>query len=153
VQLHPLDLDAFALQVGMDWVPQAIRRGIDLGFEGVRRPMMIAAEPDRLRELINNLIDNAIRYSERDGRVTVRVSEADAGHVQLAISDDGPAIPVVERARVFERFHRLLGTPDDGSGLGLAIASEIATLHKARITLEEDSDGVGNTFSVIFPKA
>ena len=153
VQLQPLDLDAFALQVGMDWAPQAIRRGIDLGFEGVRRPLMIAAEPDRLRELINNLIDNAIRYSERDGRVTVRVGEAGPDHVQLAISDDGPAIPVPERARVFERFHRLLGTPEDGSGLGLAIASEIATLHKARITLEEDSDGVGNTFSVIFPKA
>jgi len=152
VQLQPLDLDAFALQVGMDWAPQAIRRGIDLGFEGVRRPLIIAAEPDRLRELINNLIDNAIRYSERDGRVTVRVGEAGPEHVQLAISDDGPAIPVPERTRVFERFHRLLGTPEDGSGLGLAIASEIATLHKARITLEEDSDGIGNTFSVIFPR-
>jgi two-component system, OmpR family, sensor histidine kinase TctE len=57
---------------------------------------------------------------------------------------------VEERARIFERFHRLLGTQEDGSGLGLAIVSEIATLHSARITLEEDDDGVGNTFSVIF---
>jgi two-component system, OmpR family, sensor histidine kinase TctE len=51
----------------------------------------------------------------------------------------------------FERFHRLLGTQEDGSGLGLAIVSEIATMHGARITLEEDADGVGNTFSVFFP--
>jgi two-component system sensor histidine kinase TctE len=73
-----------------------------------------------------------------------------AGDCQLAISDDGPRIPVQERARIFERFHRLLGTQEDGSGLGLAIVSEIATLHGARITLEEDTDGVGNTFSVFF---
>jgi len=70
---------------------------------------------------------------------------------RLSISDDGPAIPVQERKRIFERFHRLLGTPTDGSGLGLAIVSEIATLHGASITLEEDLDGIGNTFSVFFP--
>jgi two-component system sensor histidine kinase TctE len=52
---------------------------------------------------------------------------------------------------VFERFHRLLGSSKDGSGLGLAIAQEIARIHGAEITLREDSDGVGNTFSVAFP--
>jgi two-component system sensor histidine kinase TctE len=151
VQLQPLDLNAFALEVGMDWVPHAIKRGIDLGFEGAGQPLMIDADRDRLRELINNLIDNAVRYSEPGGRATVRASTGQGGHCQLAISDDGPSIPVAERARIFERFHRLLGTQEDGSGLGLAIVSEIATLHRARITLEEDADGVGNTFSVIFP--
>ena len=150
VQLQPLDLNAFALEVSMDWVPHAIKRNIDLGFEGVDEPLTIAADRDRLRELINNLIDNAIRYSQEGGRVTVRASRAPDGQCKLAISDDGPAIPVEERARVFERFHRMLGTQEDGSGLGLAIVSEIATLHDARITLEEDVDGVGNTFSVFF---
>jgi two-component system sensor histidine kinase TctE len=152
LQLQPLDLDAFALEVSMEWVPQAIRRGIDLGFEGAGRPLAIDADRDRLRELVNNLIDNAIRYSQAGGRVTVRTgTDAAAGYCRLAISDDGPAIPVGERARIFERFHRLLGTQEDGSGLGLAIVSEIAMLHGARITLEEDADGVGNTFSVDFP--
>jgi two-component system, OmpR family, sensor histidine kinase TctE len=80
----------------------------------------------------------------------VRAAPAPPDECRLAISDDGPRIPVAERARVFERFHRLLGTPADGSGLGLAIVSEIATLHGARIQLEEDSDGVGNTFTVFF---
>jgi two-component system, OmpR family, sensor histidine kinase TctE len=150
VQLQPLDLHAFALQVSMEWVPSAIKRHIDLGFEGDDEALMIDADRDRLRELINNLIDNAIRYSEEGGRVTVRTGRAPGGQCQLAISDDGPRIPVDERDRVFERFHRLLGTQEDGSGLGLAIVSEIATLHGARITLEEDTDGVGNTFTVFF---
>ena len=151
VQLEAMDLDAFALGVCMEWVPLALKQGVDLGFEGAHRPVLIDAEPDRLRELINNLIDNAVRYSQRDGRVTVAVDVVGLGQGRLSISDDGPAIPVEERARVFERFHRLLGTHTDGSGLGLAIVSEIAKLHGAHITLEEDQDGVGNTFSVSFP--
>lgn len=150
VQLQALDLEAFALEISMEWVPQAIRRGVDLGFEGSGRPVMIDADPDRLRELVNNLIDNAVRYSQQQGRVTVAVAAQDL-QGRLSISDDGPAIPVEERQRIFERFHRLLGSHTDGSGLGLAIVSEIATLHGARITLEEDQDGVGNTFSVFFP--
>jgi two-component system sensor histidine kinase TctE len=150
VQLQPLDLNAFALEVSMEWVPTALKRHIDLGFEGTDQALVIDADRDRLRELINNLIDNAIRYSEEGGRVTVRTGAAGEGQCQLAISDDGPRIPVEERARIFGRFHRLLGTQEDGSGLGLAIVSEIATLHGARITLEEDTDGVGNTFSVFF---
>jgi two-component system sensor histidine kinase TctE len=60
-------------------------------------------------------------------------------------------IPVDERERVFERFHRLLGSHADGSGLGLAIVDEIAKLHDAEITLDEDADGLGNTFIVTFP--
>lgn len=151
MQLQPLDLNAHALEVSMDWVPHALKRDIDLGFEGAGHPLMIDADPDRLRELVNNLIDNAIRYSQHGGRVTVRTGQTADGQCKLAISDDGPSIPVPERARVFERFHRMLGTQEDGSGLGLAIVSEIATLHGARITLEEDTDGVGNTFSVFFP--
>jgi two-component system, OmpR family, sensor histidine kinase TctE len=154
VQLQALDLNAFALEVSMEWVPHAIKRNIDLGFEGVEQPLTIDADSDRLRELVNNLIDNAIRYSQPGGRVTVRASRTEQAECKLAISDDGPSIPVAERQRIFERFHRLLGNQEDGSGLGLAIVSEIATLHGAKIELEEDlDDGVGNTFSVLFPCA
>ncbi len=151
VQLQSLDLSAFALEVSMEWVQHALKREIDLGFEGGEQALTIHADRDRLRELINNLIDNAIRYSHPGGRVTVRVHAQGQDQCRLAISDAGPSIPVADRARIFERFHRLLGTQEDGSGLGLAIVSEIAALHGARITLEEDLDGVGNTFSVFFP--
>jgi two-component system sensor histidine kinase TctE len=92
-----------------------------------------------------------VRYSRQGGRVTLRVLGAPAP--VLEVSDDGPAIPAEERERVFERFHRLLGSAQQGSGLGLAIAQEIARLHGARIDLREDADGVGNRFSVIFPPA
>ncbi len=153
VQMRPLDLNAIALETSMEWVPQALKQGIDLGFEGSDGPLLITADADRVRELINNLIDNAVRYSRRGGRVTVAARRSADGAPQLSISDDGPSIPVTERKRIFERFHRLLGTHADGSGLGLAIVSEIATLHGAQITLEEDVDGVGNTFSVHFPAA
>ena len=69
----------------------------------------------------------------------------------VCVSDDSPTIPEQERARIFERFHRLLGTATEGSGLGLAIVKEIAQLHGARVCLQNDSDGVGNVFSVVFP--
>lgn len=152
VRLQALDLHAFALDICMEWVPQALQRAIDLGFEGGEEPLPIDADPDRLRDLLDNLLDNAVRYSQEGGRVTVHVWR-DGNERVLAISDDGPTIPPQERQRVFERFHRLLGGRADGSGLGLAIVSEIASLHGARITLEEDRDGTGNTFSVHFPPA
>ncbi len=148
IVLQPLDIRALALDVTMEWVPRALDCNVDLGFEADEGAVMVDGDAQRLRELISNLVDNAVRYSLDGGRVTVRVI---AGDMQrLSISDDGPKIPVEERQRIFERFHRLLGTQVSGSGLGLAIVSEIAALHKAHISLEEDADGVGNTFTIAF---
>lgn len=144
-----IDLNALALDAASQWVPLALKREIDLGFEGPEGAVMIRGDASRLRELLDNLLDNAIRYSQQGGRVTVRVARDPAPTV--AVSDDGPSIPQEDRARIFERFHRLLGS-GDGSGLGLAIAQEIANIHNASIQLSDDvHDGVGNVFSVIFP--
>ena len=151
VTLSPLDLNSLALEAATAWVPEAFKKGIDLGLEEAARPVVIRGDSTRLRELLDNLLDNAIRYTRTGGRVTVRVAAVPAPAV--AVSDDGPSIPTDERERVFERFHRLLGSSRDGSGLGLAIAQEIASLHGAAITLSDDTDGVGNTFSVTFPPA
>ncbi|MBI5279404.1 MAG: sensor histidine kinase N-terminal domain-containing protein [Burkholderiales bacterium] len=153
VRMEPMSLKVMAFDASMDWVPAALEAGVDLGFEGGDDPLMIEADADRVRELINNLVDNAIRYSHRGGRVTVQVGRAGEADVELTVRDDGPRIPVQERQRIFERFHRMLGTSTDGSGLGLAIVSEIARLHGARIELEEDDDGVGNRFTVRFRRA
>jgi two-component system sensor histidine kinase TctE len=151
LRLAPLDLNALALEAATAWVPQALRKGIDLGFEGAAEAVPIRGDGARLRELLDNLLDNAVRYSREGGRVTVRVQAEPV--VAVHVNDDGPSIPAAERSRVFERFHRLLGSGQEGSGLGLAIAQEIARLHGAEIGLQEDADGVGNTFSVSFPKA
>ncbi len=149
VTLASVDLNALGLEVATQWVPQALERGIDLGFEPAAGRVPVRGDAARLRELLDNLLDNAVRYTREGGRITVRVLARPAP--ALEVSDDGPAIPPEERERVFERFHRLLGTSRDGSGLGLAIAREIARLHGAEIALREDADGEGNTFSVAFP--
>jgi two-component system sensor histidine kinase TctE len=151
VTLSPLDLNALALDVATGWVPEALKKHIDLGFEDAGQSVMVAGDAARLRELLDNLLDNAVRYSREGGSITVRVHAAPP---RVDFNDDGPSIPPEERARVFERFHRLLGSTQDGSGLGLAIAEEIAHLHRGEITLSEDTtDGVGNTFSVVLPAA
>ena len=90
--------------------------------------------------MLSNLLDNAIRYTQTGGQVTVRVGTTEAG-VQLCVEDNGPGIPVEERERVFERFHRLLGNGADGCGLGLAIVREIAQGHGARVRLEPGAGG------------
>jgi len=148
VVFKPLDLNALALEAATAWVPEALRKRIDLGFEAAVQASIVPGDAGRLRELLDNLLDNAIRYTDEGGRVTVRVTPGPPP--AIAVSDDGPSIPPHERERVFERFHRLLGSSRDGSGLGLAIAQEIARLHKAAITLGDDADGVGNTFVVSF---
>jgi two-component system, OmpR family, sensor histidine kinase TctE len=145
--LAPVDLAALAFDAAGVWAAEALRHGIDLGFAGVEKNVIVQGDAVRLRELLDNLLDNAVRYTRDGGRVTVHVSAAPPA---VAISDDSPTIPAHERARIFERFHRMLGSSQDGSGLGLAIAQEIARLHGGRITLSDDIDGVGNTFSVSF---
>lgn len=148
IVLEPLDLGVVALDAASAWVPAALKRGIDLGFEASPAPATVRGDASRLRELLDNLIDNAVRYSEQGGKITVRVESSPPC---VHIDDDGPRIPPEERQRVFERFHRLLGNKEGGSGLGLAIATEIALIHGATITLDHDEDGVGNTFTVTFP--
>ena len=144
-----LDFNKLAFETTMEWVAEAYKKNIDLGFDGAGREVRVRGDAARLTELINNLLDNAIRYTPPGGKVTVHVRPDPLP--SLMVSDDGPRIPVEERSRVFERFHRLLGTHAEGSGLGLAIVRDIASLHEARIDLVEDADGIGNTFTVTFP--
>ena len=87
-----------------------------------------------LAEALNNLIDNAIRYTPAPGHVTVHVI-ATPFTVRLAVEDSGPGIQPEERERVFDRFYRVLGTRGDGSGLGLAIVREVAQRHQATVTI------------------
>ena len=147
--LAPIDLQPLAREVVSDWVPAAIERGIDLGFETVGAPPArraphaaapIAGHPILLREMMNNLLDNALRYTPRGGSVTLRVV-TDSGRVHLEVEDTGPGIPDAERELVFERFYRVLGSDVDGSGLGLAIVREIADQHGATILVEDAQPG------------
>jgi two-component system sensor histidine kinase TctE len=143
---EPVDLVQLAREQVRDWVPQALARGIDLGFEEeysdagdpAPRPQRMLGVPIMLRELLNNLIDNALRYTpagtEPPGAVTVRV-RAIRDAVLLEVEDTGPGIPEAERHLVFDRFYRVLGTNVDGSGLGLAIVREIVAQHDALVRI------------------
>jgi two-component system, OmpR family, sensor histidine kinase TctE len=92
-----------------------------------------------LREMLSNLIDNAIRYTPAGGRITVRVRpEPAARAVHLEVEDTGIGIPAAERERVLERFYRILGRDGDGSGLGLAIVREIVTMHGGALTIDDN---------------
>ena len=148
-EFERVDLNTLLLEICSNWVPQAIKRNIDLGFEANTHPTVILGAPDRLRELFDNLIDNAIRYSKSTGSITVRITDSPSPAV--SIRDDASSIPEAERTLIFERFYRLLGS-GEGSGLGLAIAKEIAVMHQASIRINADTeDGIGNDVVVSFP--
>ncbi|MBB5368157.1 MULTISPECIES: sensor histidine kinase N-terminal domain-containing protein [unclassified Janthinobacterium] len=131
---EPIELSELARGVVHDWVQTSFAQQIDLGFEQPSYPIMISGNAMMLRELLGNLIDNALRYTPSGGSVTVRVR----GTAELAIlevEDTGPGIPQAERPHVFERFYRILGSNADGSGLGLAIVREIAQQHGAEVDI------------------
>jgi two-component system, OmpR family, sensor histidine kinase TctE len=130
------------------WVHQALARDVDLGFELERAP--VEGDAFLLREALANLVHNAIEYSNRGGRVTVRTG-ARNGQVFAEVEDDGPGIPPAERGRVLERFYRVPGTAGTGSGLGLAIVREIAAGHGAGIELAEGVGARGCRVAITFP--
>ncbi|OON62596.1 sensor histidine kinase [Massilia sp. KIM] len=142
-----LDLARLVQDTVQYFVEEAARRGIDIGFE--LAPAPVAGEAFQLRDLIDNLVDNALRYTPRGGSVTVSTG-VEGAQALFAVDDTGPGIPPSRRSQVFERFVRL----DDktaGSGLGLAIVRDIAGAHRARIELGEGPGGRGTRVAVRFP--
>ncbi len=140
--LEELDLNQAARVTVQDWVQASFARRIDLGFEAPAEPVPVAGNALMLRELLSNLIDNALRYTPAGGSVTVRVRRDDQCAV-LEVEDTGPGIAPTERAHVFERFYRILGNRAPGSGLGLAIVREIAQQHGAEVDIFNNPRSTG----------
>lgn len=133
---EPLELSELARNAVQDWVQTSFSYRIDLGFEQPGHPIMISGNPLMLRELLNNLVDNALRYTPPHGCVTVRVrSDEENAQAFLEVEDTGPGIPAADRSHIFERFYRILGSNVEGSGLGLAIVKEIVQQHDATIDI------------------
>jgi two-component system, OmpR family, sensor kinase len=135
----PVDIASVVREVVGSFAPHAEELGVDLGADTPAEARMMGIEAE-LRSLIANLVDNALRYAPRDSVVTVAVRQERAAAV-ITVVDSGPGIPPGERARVFERFHRVAGDPTPGSGLGLAIVKTIVEHHGGRITLGETYPG------------
>lgn len=134
-----IDLTEAARQVLETHAPIAVGRNIDLGLEETG-PVPVIGDGTMLREMIVNLVDNALRFSASGGSVTVKLAVID-GEARLTVADDGPGIPLDEREHVFERFYRVAGTTEEGSGLGLAIVREVVENAGGRVSLGDGATG------------
>jgi two-component system, OmpR family, sensor histidine kinase TctE len=147
-----VDLTSIAREVCTALVPEALQRQVDLGFDG-SEPATIRGKAYLLREMIANLVENAMRYGGSGGTVNVTVANDRSGLVCLAVEDDGPGIPEPERRRVFERFYRIPGSAGEGVGLGLSIVREIARGHGTNVQLLTGAKGRGLRVEVFFSQA
>jgi two-component system OmpR family sensor kinase len=147
---EPVDLAELARAAVVRWIAEAERRGIDLGAQADER-IVIDGHAAQLEILLNNLVENALRYTPRGGVVDV-VAQRQGGTPTLSVIDNGPGIAATERERVFDRFYRSPETiaDDIGSGLGLAIVKSIAEHHGAVVSLHEGRDGRGLEARVAF---
>lgn len=147
-RLSAVELSQLTRETCMDWATKALERNIDLSFDGTTTPLLVPGDANLLRELLINLLDNAVHYGHSGGHITVRLRKDHAP--ALVIEDDGPGIAGSEIDRVFERFYRIPGSPGEGCGLGLAIVKEIADLHGASIDVEQNSRAGGTRITVHF---
>jgi two-component system sensor histidine kinase TctE len=148
-RMKPLDLKDVVEQTARTWVPRALRKNIDMGFD-VESAQIIG---DRLliQELLTNLLDNAIAYTPDGGVVTINTRAID-GQAVLTVQDNGIGIPQSAHEKVFERFFRVPGTMAPGSGLGLAIVKDIVAAHRGRVSIETP-ESHGTLFKVVLPLA
>jgi two-component system sensor histidine kinase QseC len=148
--LSEINLSKITAELIAHLVPMALEKRIEIELSAPPA-VYIKGNLTGISILIRNLVDNAIRYTPEKGYVTVLLLE-EPEHVILRVVDTGPGIPEELRARVFERFYRILGTNVSGSGLGLAIVQQIAHIHQASIKLLSPAHGSGLIVEVRFIK-
>lgn len=144
-----IDLTRLVRECCMDWVPKALERKIELEFDAPDVAVQIDGDEVLLRELLGNLLDNAINYGRAGGHIRVKIESSP--NTSLIVEDDGSGIPISEQDKIFERFYRIPGSPGDGCGLGLAIVKEIADLHAARVKIGNESfNQMGMRIEIVF---
>ena len=147
-QPRRVDLHLLLREAASRWMPMAISRNSDLGFE--LAPATVIGEAVWIEELATNLVDNALRYTPLGSIVTVRCGMR-LGAAWLEVEDNGPGIPATEREHVFERFYRLQDSDAEGSGLGLSIVREAARTHGANVVIGDGANACGTLVRVKFP--
>jgi two-component system sensor histidine kinase TctE len=146
-EVATVELQNVLMETASDFVTLAARKGVELDF--ALQPCRIKGSALMLRELIANLLDNAVRYTPAGGRVHVGI-QTDEQHVQLSIEDSGPGVAEEELPRLGTPFYRLTSDQTDGCGLGLAIVREIARLHGAEIFFVRVEAGSGLRVNISF---
>lgn len=145
VHLNKLTREALAMLA-----PLAVEKHIDLEFEQNDTIKPFYGNATALSILIRNIVDNAIRYTNEQGKIIVRLLNVN-NEILLEVQDNGPGIPDELQDRVFERFFRVLGNKSPGSGLGLAIVQQICELHGGRVLLSSPEEGTGLIVRVYLP--
>lgn len=144
------DLSDLVLHVARDFETHALQQERTILLD--IHKCTISCNVDEMGILLRNLIDNALRYTAKGGRVRVRCGhEPDGAQVFLDVADDGPGVPPSQRRAIFERFHRVPGTSMRGSGIGLSLVAGIAQLHQATIETGDGLEGRGFGIRVVFP--
>jgi two-component system OmpR family sensor kinase len=149
VEARAVDLVPVARSALDGHAASAQARGLSLGLEAPDDPVCVRGDPASLRTLLDNLLDNAMRYTPSGG-VEVRVAREDSRAI-LEVEDTGPGIPPSERTRVFDRFYRGEGAAAGGSGLGLPIVQRIADKHGGSVELLDAASGHGLRVRVSLP--
>ena len=153
LKLEPVDVRAVVSTAIERFAAPAAERGIALHLEVDRVIPPVTADRDRLVQVLDNLLSNAVRYTADGTEVTVRLSTAPDA-VTLSVTDQGPGLTDEQRERVFERFYRADPSRSralGGSGIGLAISKALVELMGGRISAESEGPGHGSTFNVSMP--
>jgi signal transduction histidine kinase len=151
---EPVELDTLLLEVFRE--SQVLAGGVQLGIGEIDQAVVLG-DRDRLKQLLLNLVSNALKFTPEGGRVTLNLTRPAPDWARLVVADTGAGIPLDELPHIFERFYRVdkaRARSQGGAGLGLAIAQRIAHVHGGRIEAASDgATGRGSTFSVWLPLA
>jgi len=151
LELHPVDISLSHLlaEVGMEMAPLARDKGVTLDLPVEPGPWILA-DPVRIRQVLVNLVANAIKFTPAGGRVWVEVDAAGTA-TRISVRDSGIGIAAEDLTRIFLPFEQAAAASDRGAGLGLSIAQRIVELHGGRLDATS-APGVGSTFTVTLPK-
>jgi len=147
-----IDLGALASQTTLSYREQFRAQGLALEFVGPEQPVILNADPERLRQLLANLLQNSLRYTDPGGMLEVRLTEAD-GQARLCFRDSAPGVPTASLERLFERLYRVEGSRSrshGGAGLGLALCKSIVEAHNGVVAAAHSSLG-GLEITVTLP--
>jgi signal transduction histidine kinase len=147
------DLTALIAEVGETFSLPATEKSIVLVAKADPAPLWVNADRDRIKQVLLNLLSNALRYTPRGGTVSIEARRS-PGAAMISVADTGPGVPPEELARIFDKFHRLDKSRDSatgGTGLGLAIAKQLVGLHGGSIFATNRYDGPGLTVSFSIP--
>ena len=153
LQLQPVALHSLIGKLCEDFKPRVSSRDVTLVNEVPE--LMARADPDRVQQVLSNLVDNAIKYGRNEGTVSIRGRATEDGKIELCVADDGPGIPEDARERIFERFYRLdkaRSREQGGTGLGLSIVKHIIQSHGGKVWVESEL-GKGSRFYFSLPQA